>query len=692
MIQIQANNSNKYLIHVDGIRCISCVNKLEKLAESKKEVTQVKVFFGESLVEVATAANVTSQRIIGFINELGFQAKLLENKQSSFELDKKSNRIFLNQVAVAGFCAGNIMLFSIPIYAGADGYYLIVFSNLSALLFLPILLFSASSLFKNAYSSLKTKTLSIDLPIVIALTSGFLFSTYNLISSNYDHLYYDSTASFIFLILVARYTLHRLQQNYIATYSDLDLGLNQTYKLTSGELVEKESLARNTIFSIQRGQTLVVEAKQQTALAEWNLALLNGESEPKVFLQNMLVPSGAVLISELATMQAETTYQESTIFKLQQKLLDTKNKKVNFVSFMDTFANYFIVSVFSIAALFFAFYARVNTFEAFQRSLALLIVACPCAIALGTPLAYLMGVYKSKKSKILIFNKEIFDQILKVKTVFLDKTGTLTTGKLGLEENIPDAYTNLLLNMSSVSRHPTAFAIRKKYGHLFQPLVGLKVNELIGRGLAANYNGNVYHFIKSTSQDEVMTASTFYENNKPIFQLRFKDQIRLCSLRSIENLQRYFSNTVLLSGDKGAITSSIAESLQIKDFYANLSPEEKAKIVSMHPNSMMIGDGLNDVLALQAADVSIAVQGSVQESANHADAYFLESGIAPVINLLEISRQVRSTIYSNLWISMVYNVSAGSLALLGYINPLMAAILMPLSSGFILLNTYRGLK
>jgi Cu+-exporting ATPase len=692
MATVQQLKTNKYLIHVDGIRCVSCVNKLETLTQTKKQISEVKVFFGESVVEVAATADISSQKIIGFINDLGFKAKLLENKQSAFELDKKSNREFLNQVAVAGFGAGNIMLFSIPIYAGADGYYKILFSYLSALLFLPILFFSVTPLFRNAVLSLKTKTLSIDLPIVVAMTSGFLFSTYNLVSSNYDHLYYDSTASFIFLILLARYALHRFQQNYIATYSDMDLGLNQSYELTSGDVVEREDIHCNTIFSLYFGQTLVVEARQLAAFAEWNLALLNGESEPKIFLQNMLVPSGAVLVSEIAEMQATTTFQNSTIFGLQNKLQDLKNKKVKFVRVMDRFSNYFIISVFSVAILFFAFYARVNIFEAFQRSLALLIVACPCAIALGTPLAYLMGVYKAKKSKILIFNQEIFDQILTVKKVFLDKTGTVTTGRLGLEENVPQVSVNLLLNMCSISKHPTAFAIRKKYGHLFHLLTGMKSSEVVGSGIVADYEGNRYTFAKSeTSTDELMT-STFSENGFPVFSLSFRDQIRNSSLTTVRKLQNYFDSVVLLSGDRETVTRKIAMSLEIKEYHSNQSPQEKATMVSSHKNTLMIGDGLNDILALKAADVSIAVQGSVQESADHSDAYLLESGIAPIMTLLEISRQVRSTIYSNLWISLTYNISAGSLALLGFVDPLTAAILMPISSGFILLNTYRGLK
>lgn len=683
---------NKYLLHVNGITCASCVQKLENISKSRAEIKTAHVYFGQSLLEVETYKEIDPAGLIQEIKNLGFKAEILENKAQIFEANKKVNREHLNRVGVAGFCAGNIMLATIPLYTGVESEFRPAFSYLSFILFLPVVFYSALDFYNNAWRSLKTKNLNIDLPIAVALLAGFIFSTYNLLRSEYDYLYYDSTASFIFLILSARYLLSRLQQNFVATYSDSDFGLNQAYQLIGQDKQKKkEELGIGDRILLMRNQTLPCKAKLLSEQSEWSLALITGESYPKDYHKEMVIESGAILLSQSSEVEVLERYQDSLICHFQNKLESLKKSKSEFVSFTDKFSHYFIFTVFSIAAIFTIYYWRIDSFEAFQRALALLIVACPCALALGTPLAYLLGAYRAKQQGILIFKKDIFDRMLDIKNIFFDKTGTLTQGQISVQQVIPfdPELINIILNLEKVSQHPIAFAIRKKFQSHYYDL-GIESQEISGVGVEGEWKNDLYRFIKNVEADRM--SSALYKNDEPVLVIYFEDQLRPDTRNVIEKLKKSKKELSLLTGDKKVVAREVADICGISSVYSNQTPEKKKDIILNNAPALMVGDGLNDALALQAAHVGISVCGSVQMSADHSDAYLLKSGISQISSLFHLSEKVRSTIYTNLGISLFYNITAGYFALTGYINPLVAAILMPISSIVILLNTLRGVR
>lgn len=680
---------NKYLIHVNGITCASCIQKLEDLSNYNHNIKSAHVYLGQSVVEIS-ANNTHPKEIVQYITRLGFKAEYLENKAELFEANKKSNREHLGRIGVAGFCAGNIMLSTIPLYSGVDPQYRAMFAYLGFILFLPVVFYSAQDFYKNAWRAIKLKSLNIDLPITVALLSGFLFSTWNLFNSEFDYLYYDSTASFLFLILSARYLLAKLQQNFIATYSDTDFGLNSFYNSDSGSKL-KELLVAGDFLILQKGQTLPAKAKILSPSSEWSLSLISGESYPKDYQEGMIIESGAILISDQCEIEILERYKDSRIHNFQVKLDDIKKTKSDFVHFTDRFSHYFIFTVFMVAIGFGAFYAQKDSFQAFQRSLALLIVACPCALALGTPLAYVLGVYRAKQQGILIYKKDIFDRVLQIKNIFFDKTGTITQGQLSVQQVIPYdvELINVILNLEKVSQHPIAFALRKKYLSHYCDL-GITAREIAGVGLQGEWKGNSYRFLKNIEADRM--SSVLYKNNEPVLVCYFEDALRADSRKEIEKLSMLKKDIFLLTGDVSAVASETAQLCNIRNVFSDQTPEMKKELVEKYQPALMVGDGLNDALALQAAHVGVSVQSSVQMSADSSDAYLLQSGVGQISILWRISQSVRSTVYTNLGISLIYNILAGYFALTGYINPLVAAVLMPISSIAILLNTLRGVR
>lgn len=679
----------KYLIHVEGIRCASCVQKLESLPGVLADVEACRVYMGESLIEVSARQSVNVQSIISGIKGLGFNAQVLENKAKSFELNKLSNRKNLSKIGVAGFCAGNIMLFSIPIYTGADGAYKAVFSYLSFIAFLPLLVYSSFDFYKNAWSSLKIKSLSIDLPITVALILGFIFSTVNLFTGQYDYLYYDSTASFIFLILSARYVLLRLQQSFASAYSSLELEPNQLIKLHGQESFKtKEELIKGDVIELNKGQMLPVKSDLISSVADWNVSLMTGESMPQALHLGCSVRSGSVLISDRANLKVLETYKNSELFQIISKIDEVKTEKTKVISLSDKFAHVFIAVVFGVAVVFFLLYSSISIFEAFQRSLALLIVACPCALALGTPLAYLMGIYKAKKQGVLVFKKDIFDRLFKIKSIYFDKTGTLTEGVLSVRYLFPEdpILINIILNLEKNSSHPVAIAMRKKYSKIFSDL-RINPEEIVGTGVKGEISGDVYEFGKESNQTSI--RSVLKKNGEKILDVEFSDQVIQGVRSSIDSLKNRGFDITLITGDNVSVAQKIAHEVGISKILSEQTPLLKQEMIAKDSHVMMVGDGMNDVLALQKADVSVAVFGSVQKAADYCDAYLLKKGVSQICQLFSIARNVRSALISNIALSVLYNVIAGTLAMMGYINPLVAALLMPLSSAAILVNTWR---
>lgn len=650
------------------------------------------MYFGQSLLELEAQEGIHQQDILEQIKKLGFRAEFLNDKAAVFEGNKKQNREHLSKLGVAGFCAGNIMLSTIPIYTGVEKEYHIYFASLSFVLFLPIVIYCAQDFYRNALRSLKSKSLNIDLPISIALLAGFIFSTWNLINKNFEYIYYDSTASFIFLIISARYLLARLQQNFVATYSDADFGLNDFYQIADSNIrKKKEDIKPNDKIVILEGQAIPIRSRIISDYSEWNLSLITGEGYPQSYHKNLIVQGGAILVSKSCNVEALETYDESHIYKFQNKLNEIRKTKSEMIHFTDKFSNYFIVTVFLIAILFFAYYSSINVMDAFQRSLALIIVACPCALALGTPLAYLLGVYRAKEKGILIFKKDIFDRILEIKNVFFDKTGTLTQGILSVKSIVPENtyFINVLLNLEFSSQHPIAYALRKKFGKYYFDL-GNQAKELPGIGVMSEINGKSYRFLKNIGASSI--SSVLYEDNEPVMQVQFEDATRSDSSSEIVKLKKYFNNLYLLTGDSEKVAEGVALDCNIENVFFDKTPEMKKEIIDNYQPALMVGDGLNDTLALQASHVGIAVQGSVQLSADSSDAYLLNSGVGQISILFKLAKSVHSTIYTNLGISLLYNLIAGYFSLTGDINPLIAAVLMPISSIAIILNTLRGVR
>ncbi len=690
-----------YVFYAEGLHCSSCVHLLEKLPEFYSEIVSARVHFSSSTVAVKLTGQASLGQVAFVLKELGYSPSLLLGQDNIRERHLAENRSYLNRIAVAGFCAGNTMLFVIPVYAGLAGKWAQVFNWLSFALFLPILFYSAMPFYRGAWNSLKYQVVNVDLPIVIAMLSGFILSSFNLFRGQ-GEIYFDSTASFLFFILSARYLLKRVQQNYLSPSNLKSFFNGEKYEVQVGNETRSmpwSALKSGQVINVKQSQALPSDAELLSTHATVDLSLFNGESFPRVFAKGMKLFAGSKVLDREISIQLTSDFANSKLGQLLSQLDEGVLSKSPFINLTDKLAQKLILTVFTIAVLFFIFYAAIDPVAAFNRSLALIVLACPCALAFGSPLTFALALKKAQQKGLLLKDASTLEKLLEIKNVFFDKTGTLTEGQLKLSYTepavMPLELQQIILSLEAPSYHPLAFALRRAWPLPEQFYSVEKFEEVLGRGVRGEICGSTYeikNLSESTHESEI--AIEVLKNQKSICRLYFSDELRSDSAPVVAELKSQGIECFLLSGDRKSRAQHVAAICKInKDHvHAELFPEDKMAFISQYSKTCMIGDGANDSLSLKKADVGIAVKGSVDLSLQSADVYLTRGGLRPVLDLFSLAKKTRKVLVRNLTLSLFYNTAAGGLALAGFINPMMAAILMPISSAAIILSSLWGFR
>lgn len=694
----------EFVFKVSGLECASCIHLIEKIPDYFSEIKALTVDYGKAQLRIELFQPAGLSKYIQILKEWGYECVPLTPLQLISPSQSTGSRNLLNRLAVAGAIAGNIMLFAIPIYSGLTGPLKTVFMWLQLLLFLPLYFYSALPFFKGAWNALSLRALSIDLPMTLALTIGFLFSTINLFQGS-DEIYFDSMASFIFLILVTRYFVQMIQQKTEFHFSIDSFVPPQKYQVQrSGKLINirHNEFKLNDKVHLLKGQIIPTDGQLISDKAEVDSSLFSGESFAQHFSHGMQLFAGTRLLSDFAEMQVTHQIENSSIANLLKELEKGSLRKNSFTRLTDLVSQYLIIIVFSIAAIYFLLHFQADFRSTFHRSLALLIIACPCALAFGSPLAFALGLRKAQEKGILIKNSDVFEKMRKVKSIFVDKTGTLTNGQLRLVKTMPQKMSaetkNLVLTLEKNSHHPVAFAFRKAWPESSidssSEAQSNAIKEVLGHGIQGTVEGVDYYLEKSDSKDSAgMICVCLRKNNEVLAYFYFVDEPLPYSQQVIQKLKKRFE-VFLISGDRSLNVKSMADfcGISAKNYFSECTPQMKKSIIQKNSHSIMIGDGLNDLLAFQSADISVSVQGSHLKNQNIADVLFLKAGLSPLIDLIQISDKTYRCLTANLTFAIFYNLLAGFFALSGHVNPLVAALLMPASSLTILGMTFWGMK
>lgn len=680
--------------YLEGIHCLACLWLIEKLPEFLSDVTHSRLDMNRSVATISIKNDGKFSHVARELNNLGYKPHALKRNQDSQALKIKEERKMLLKIGIAGAGAGNIMLYAISIYAGAGGNYASVFNFLSVAFAIPVLFYSATPFYVTAWNAIKTKTLSIDIPISMALLMGAIYGIYNMIVGVNEN-FFDSLTALVFLLLLSRYFLNKIQSEGLSA-NDLN-GFyqgNSILKKEGNVFVEtyQQFIKEKDLIKVLSNQMLPADGIIEEGATTLNNSLLTGESRPIEAGIGTQVYSGTMNIGGEIIVRVEKINQETRIGKILKQVESGWIQKAHIVDLTNRISKYFLIAVFFLSALLFLSLAIKGDIKTgFERAFTLLIVTCPCALALATPLTLTRTLSRASKKGIIIKNDEVIEKLSQIDSVYLDKTGTVTYGLLkvisfDILSGPKNHIMNIIISLEKLSLHPVAISLKEyaQQNGANQILEVQNLKEILGTGVSGIINNHLY---------EIKNGKIF-EDQKVIASFKLDDQIRSDSKFAIDDIQAYGINVSLISGDQKEIVETISKQIGLKDkdIYSEVSPESKLKIIENTEKALMVGDGANDAMALSRSYVGVAVMGAMDISLRAADIYISTPGITPVADLITISKETMKVVHRNLVLSLMYNSLSVYAAFTGIISPLVAAIIMPVSSLTVLASTMIGTK
>ncbi len=702
--------------YLEGVHCVACLWLVEKLPEIVEGVQKAELDLGKSIARISLQDQGSFSKVARELDDLGYRPHPICKDEEAEILQKKENRSMLIKLGVAASCTGNLMLMAVSLYGGANGDLAQLFRWVSLFLFLPILFYSAIPFYKSALTALRTRSLSIDVPIVAALALGGGVSVWNLRSENLP-IYFDSLAALIFLLLSSRYVLKRIQQGVLSSSHLLHFLTPSFAKLWNVEKnkvsqIRVDALKKGDWIEVLPGEAIPVDGVVVLGKSALNVALLTGESLPQSVEVGDKVFSGTVNQDSRLLIEVWGVGAQTRLGEILKKVDEGSLHKAAIVSLADRFSRYFVMGVLCLAAAIILLNWNEWWTVGLHRALALVIVTCPCALALATPLAMSVTLGKTARQGMLIKGADTLEKLSQIKNVFLDKTGTLTEGRFEVLRwvEMVDAQSiqKAVLALEMRSKHPIAQALVRYLSPLTGFLSAEEMNieitdfkENLGRGVEGiidhhHYEIKALHLSteSSLSLANLETRIGVWRDGYLVAQGSFGDKIREDSKKAVDQMRRLGLLPYILSGDQASVVKKVGDYLNIPycQRVYSASPEEKENIVKQTKYSLMLGDGANDAIALTAAYVGVAAHGSMEVSLRAADVYLAESGVMPVVKLIENSRETMKVIYRNFAFSLLYNLLGGLAAVMGWVNPLVAALLMPASSLTVFVSSLLGTR
>lgn len=690
------NNQQTMEFYLEGIHCLACLWIIEKLPDFVPGIVSSKLNMSRSVVSVILKADGKFSRVAYELENLGYRPHPLKMNQDSQKLKTKEERTALLRIGVAGAASGNIMIYAVSLYAGAGPEYAAVFNLLTVLFAVPVLTYCAFPFYRNSWIALKNKSLSIDVPISLALIMGAVMGVYNMIIGVNEN-YFDSLTALVFLLLMSRY--------FLKTIQEIGLGTTDLHFFYQGESVLKvdennfhstteihpKFIKLHDFLKVAPMQIIPADGVVISGETYLNNSLLTGESELQKVKIDDDVFSGTMNMGNDIIIKVKKINKDTRLGQILRSIENGWGHKSKIIDITNLVSKFFVAIVFILSiALFIWSYKDGNVKHALEQALTLLIVTCPCALAIATPLTFIRTLSKSAQKGIIIKDDAVIEKLARVKNVFIDKTGTITENSLKISsfhilKNSVVAPHDIIHNLEKYSTHPLAVSLKDYIKPLsLNTLLVSELKEVPGIGVSGIIENHFYE-IKNYS---------IYEDHKIICTFEARDTVRRDAKLAIEKLKEHRVNIQILSGDKEEYVQQIAREVGLNstEYQASMSPEKKSQVIKASEQSLMIGDGANDAIALSYADTGIAVFGAMDISLRAADVYLSLPGLQPVAELITISKETMKVIYRNLVLSLFYNSISVLLAFTGYISPLTAAIIMPLSSLTVLISTLIGTK
>lgn len=718
----------KIVLRIGGMTCSACSSGLEKYLSRQEGVSSASVNLVLSLATIEYE-NLSKKDLERFVKEAGFQSlgefKGVEDLESKKE--DKTKYIVLGILILIMMYLGMGEMLGLPTIPFLNMDYPVLLSSVLFLITIVYLIFGFDIL-KSGFTNLIHRMPNMDTLVLFSVFFSLAYSLFGYVQiilgnlSYMHHLYFESAAMVLYFVKLGR---------YIESFSkdQTKSAIRKLVQITPSKAIVKdgEKLTEVTIDEVSTGDTLVCRAGDKVAVdgtvtsgkTYVDESFITGESAPVLKTSGSKVIAGSICYDGYIEYSAEKIGKESTISEIVTMVVDATNTKSKVQKMADCISGYFVPIILAIAIVTFilSYLLGCSFSVSFTHFVTVLVVACPCALGLAVPLVVVVSNGLCAEKGLFLRNGEVLERAKTIDTIVLDKTGTLTQGKLRVYEfqndsNLTDAeFLNVVANLESFSSHPihTAFDVTKK-------LDVSHFEELSGMGILAKINDDEYYLgnhkiltrlkLKNryqTKEDDYSKAccSIIYvvQNKKLIGIIGVKDTVREESKEAIREFKRRGIDVVMLTGDHEGVANQIAKEVGIRHVISDVLPKEKASYIEKLKQDgkrvIMVGDGINDAPALVASSIGISINQGTDVAMDSADVILMNNNLSNIIDFIDISKRSYHIIWQNLFWAFFYNalmipIAAGLLSPLGItMNPMVASIAMTISSLTVVMNSLR---
>ncbi len=708
ILDFREGNTAKVHFYIPGIHCSSCIWLLENLYKIKDGIRYSRVHFTKKELFIDFNPDIISlKELVSLLATIGYEP-FISLEQETRKKQKSVNRELLIKIGIAGFSFGNIMLLSFPEYFGFEGIDDLVIQRfiswLNVFLALPVVFYCSIDYFKSAYTGLRQKYINIDVPISLGIITLFIVSVVY-VSFRIGPGYLDSLSGLLFFLLVGRWIQNKTYEglSFERDYrSYFPLAVNRI-KNGSFQTVAVKDLKENDLILIRNQEIIPADSILTSLEAYVDYSFVTGESEPILKKQNDLIYAGGRQIGPSIQLTVQKPVSQSYLTQLWNNEAFDKGEESQLDSMINRISKYFTAAVLLIAFSGLIIWLGINTGKAWFVFTAVLIVACPCALSLSTPFTLGNAMNIFGRNHLYLKNTHVLEKMMKITHIVFDKTGTLTHGREGSinfnGEPLDQQENGWISQLLSNSTHPLSRRIMTRF---FPDASGVEsihdFKELKGKGISGIVEGHEIRIgslelanhkmkgmnISAAREDFRHSQVHVFVDGRHRGYFSVENNYRPGLKELIRTLGSRYDLTIL-SGDRET------EKKNLQSFFPagahmkfNQQPEQKLEYIESIQKRgarvLMLGDGLNDAGALVKSDLGMAVTEDITAFTPASDAILDASRIHLLDQFLGFSLTSRRIIIASFIISFLYNIVGMSFAIFGKLTPIVAAILMPVSS------------
>lgn len=717
-VRDDGDNVKEASLMLEGIVCAACVWLNEKYVLSLPGVVEFRVNYSTHRAQLKWHSDeIKLSEVLRAIESIGYHAHPFDpSRQES--LHKKEKQTSIRRLLVAGLGMMQVMMVAIALYAGEysemDADIRDFLRWVSLAFAIPVMFYSAQPFFQSAWRDLRRKQLGMDVPISLAMGGAFSASLWSTITGVGD-VYYDSVTMFVFFLLAGRYLelIARHKAGRAAEELVKLVPATATRILSNGEheVITTSELEKNDHVLVKPGELIPADGQVTDGISSVDESLLTGESLPRARQLGDDVVGGTLNIESPLTVSVTSIGEDSFLSSVIRLLDRATSEKPALTRAVDKIAGWFVAAILLIAGGVAFYWAGQDAEHAFQITLSVLVVTCPCALSLATPAALTAATGRLTEMGLLTTRGHALETLAVATHIIFDKTGTLTYGQLKADQPVllSDRMTKselsaLLASVERESEHPIARALMSLSTDLLD-VDNVKAHS--GQGIEARYRGQLIRigklsYVSAIHQQSTVSVELDIESKSVVFiadeqgligRVNITDQLRDEAISTVSGLKKLGLNVILLSGDQQGVVDHVAKELEIDKAIGECLPEDKLRYIQKLQQQghvvAMIGDGVNDAPVLAAAQVSLAMGGGTQLAHASADMVLLSENLEHLLGGVVMSRKTLSIIRQNFIWAIGYNVLAIPLAVLGLVAPWMAAIGMSMSSLVVVLNALR---